>query len=259
MTNRSIGFIGGGRVTRIILGGWHKAGQKPAQVVVSDLNLDVLNQLQAKFPGIRIAHNDNKAAASQELIFLGLHPPALPGCLGEIKDCLKPDSILVSLAPKLSSAKLSSALGGFERIVRLIPNAPSVTNAGFNPIFFSGALKKEEKAEILALMGALGKCPEVEESKLEAYAILTAMGPTYLWFQLHELQNITQSFGLSQQEAETGVIEMVAGAVKTLFEAGLSAEEVMDLIPVKPLGEEEGNIKAAYHAKLESLYAKLKS
>ncbi len=32
----------------------------------------------------------------------------------------------------------------------------------------------------------------------------------------------------------------------------------MDLIPVKPLGEEEGNIKAAPHSRLESLYAKLK-
>jgi hypothetical protein len=39
----------------------------------------------------------------------------------------------------------------------------------------------------------------------------------------------------------------------------MTAEEVMDLIPVKPLGEEEGNIKAAYHAKLEALYAKLKN
>ncbi len=52
---------------------------------------------------------------------------------------------------------------------------------------------------------------------------------------------------------------MVSGAGKTLFGSGLTAEEVIDLIPVKPLGEEEGNIKAAYHARLEGLYAKLKN
>ena len=259
MSDKSVGFIGGGRVAHIILGGWEKAGQLPANIVVSDLSLDVLNRLQARFPGIRIVHNDNKPPASQDMVFAGLHPPALPGCLGEIKTCLKPDAILVSLAPKLSVAKITGVLDGFDRIVRLIPNAPSIIGEGFNPISFSGALSEADRTEISALISGLGKCPEVDEGKLEAYAILTAMGPTYLWFQLHELQKIAESFGLTCPEAETGVSEMVAGAGKTLYGSGMTAEEVMDLIPVKPLGEEEGTIKAAYHAKLESLYAKLKN
>jgi pyrroline-5-carboxylate reductase len=259
MTGKTIGFIGGGRVAHIILGGLKKAGQMPAEVVVSDVNLDVLNRLQARFPAIQIVHNDNKPPASQDLVFAGLPPPVLTGGLGEIKACLKPGSLLVSFAPKLSVVRLTGALGGFNRIVRVIPNAPSIIGEGFNPVFFSEALSKEEKAEISAWMSALGKCPEVDEDKLEGYAILTAMGPTYIWFQLHELQKIAISFGLSRQEAETGISEMVAGAGKTLFGSGLAPEDVMDLIPVKPLGEEEGNIKAVYHAKLESLYAKLKN
>ena len=259
MAEKTVGFVGGGRVARIILGGWEKAGQMPVKVVVSDLSMDVLNRLQARFPMIQIVHNDNKPPASQDLVFAGLHPPALPGCLGEIKACLKPSAILISLAPKLSIAKITGALGGFDHIIRLIPNAPSIIGEGFNPISFSGGLSEAERAEISALMSVLGKCPEVDEDKLEAYAILTAMGPTYLWFQLHELQKIAESFGLSRPEAESGVSEMVAGAGKTLYGSGMTAEEVMDLIPVKPLGEEEGTIKAAYHAKLESLYAKLKN
>ena len=140
------------------------------------------------------------------------------------------------MAPKLSIAKLAGVLDGFDRIVRLIPNAPSIIGEGFNPISFSGALSEAEKAEISALVSALGKCPEVDEGKLEAYAIVTAMGPTYLWFQLHELQKIAESFGLSRREAETGIAEMVAGTGKSLFGSGMAAEEVMDLIPVKPLG-----------------------
>lgn len=259
MAGKTVGFIGGGRVAHIILGGLKRAGKMPVKVIVSDTSLDVLNRLQAAFPEIRTSHNDNKQPASLELVFMGLHPPAVAGCLGEIKDCLKPDAILISLAPKLTAAKLAGVLGGFSRIVRLIPNAPSIIGEGFNPISFSASLTGEERSEIFALLSALGKCPEVDEGKLEAYAILTAMGPTYLWFQLHELHKIAESFGLSRQEAETGASEMVAGAAKTLFGSGMTAEAVMDLIPVKPLGEEEGSIKAAYHAKLESLYAKLKN
>jgi pyrroline-5-carboxylate reductase len=106
---------------------------------------------------------------------------------------------------------------------------------------------------------ALGKCPEVAEGKLEAYAIVTAMGPTYLWFQWQELRNLAESFGMTSEEAERGLAEMVAGAAKTLFESGMAADEVMDLIPVKPLGEEEKIIRAIYKAKLTPLYEKLKS
>jgi pyrroline-5-carboxylate reductase len=258
MIGQSIGFIGGGRVTRIILGGWDKAGRMPPKVVVSDVSLEVLTRLREKFPGVEIAHNDNCRPAGQGLVFLGLHPPAIPGCLGEIRSSLKPGAILVSLAPKLNLAKLSTLLGGFDRIARVIPNAPSVIGEGFNPMCFAPTLSTEDRGEISVLLAGLGKCPEVDESKLEAYAILTAMGPTYLWFQLHELQKIAESFGLSRHEVETGLSEMIAGTAKTLLGSGLATEEVMDLIPVKPLGEDEATIKAAYHARLESLYAKLR-
>ena len=42
MKEKSIGFIGGGRVARIILGGLKKAGRMPVQIVASDTNLDLL-------------------------------------------------------------------------------------------------------------------------------------------------------------------------------------------------------------------------
>jgi pyrroline-5-carboxylate reductase len=230
----------------------------PAQVIASDVDLGVLTRLKARFPEIRIAHNDNREPASQDVVFLGLHPPVLASSLGEIRGCLKPGAIVISLAPKLSRVKLTEGLAGFDRIVRLIPNAASIIGSGYNPISFSPTLTVKEKEEIGSFLSALGQCPEVAEDKLEAYAIVTAMGPTYLWFQLQELRKIGESFGLSQGEAETAVAEMIAGAVKTLFGSGMTAEEVMDLIPVKPLGEEEASIKAMYHAKLEPLFKKLK-
>ena len=258
MGEKSVGFIGSGRVAHIILGGLKRAGRMPGQVVAGDVDLDALKRLQARYPEIRLAHNNNREPASQDIVFLGLHPPALVSSLGELSGCFKQKAIVISLAPKLSITKLVDGLAGFDRIVRMIPNAASIIGAGYNPIAYSSAITTKEKDEICDLLIVLGQCPEVAEDKLEAYAIVTAMGPTYLWFQLQELQRIAESFGLSRGEAETGVAEMIAGAGKTLFGSGMTAEEVMDLIPVKPLGEEEEGIKAMYHARLEPLYKKLR-
>jgi pyrroline-5-carboxylate reductase len=103
------------------------------------------------------------------------------------------------LAPKVTIVRLTSLLGGFDRIARGIPNAPSVVGSGFNPVAFGPALGDSERDTVLDLLSPLGACPVVEEASLEAYAITAAMGPTYLWFQLYELRDLARSFGLSER------------------------------------------------------------
>ena len=258
MVPTTIGFVGGGRVTRIMLGGWQRQGWAPERIVVSDSNAEGLAKLKDSYPSIEIAPNDNCAAAAQDIVFIGLHPPVFAGLFDEIKASLKPATIVVSLAPKVSIAKLSSGLGT-DKIARLIPNAPSIVNAGYNPVAFSTGLSAAERALLCEMLNLLGDSPEVDEAKLEAYAILTAMGPTYLWFQLYELKAIGESFGLTPQEVTAGLEAMVMGTARTMTAAHLAPEGVMDLIPVKPLGEDEAAVKNFYHTRLEAVYAKLKS
>jgi pyrroline-5-carboxylate reductase len=258
MSYKSMGFIGGGRITRIFLEAFKQKRMLPATVVVSDANAEVLQKLKAKFPKVTISQGDNGKPAAQEIVFLALHPPAIGGGMGEIKASLKPGAVLVSLAPKFSIRALSEGLGGFNRIVRMIPNAPSVVNEGYNPVAFGPGITTKEKEDLSRLFKKLGDCPQVDEEKLEAYAIITAMGPTYFWFQLFELFELGKSFGLTDKQAWKGIKKMMKGAIETIDESGLSPAEVMDLVPVKPLGEDEATIRNAYRTKLTGLYQKLK-
>ncbi len=45
MADKTMGFIGGGRVARILLGGFKRAGTLPRHVVVSDTYAQVLDAL----------------------------------------------------------------------------------------------------------------------------------------------------------------------------------------------------------------------
>jgi pyrroline-5-carboxylate reductase len=47
-------------------------------------------------------------------------------------------------------------------------------------------------------------------------------------------------------------------ALRTYFYSGLQPDEVMDLIPVKPIGEHEAQIKTIYNDKLIPLFEKIK-
>ena len=51
---------------------------------------------------------------------------------------------------------------------------------------------------------------------------------------------------------------MTEGAVGTLFCSGMTAEEVMDLIPVKPLAEMEPQVAEMYRTRLPALFQKIK-
>lgn len=257
MTNKSIGFVGGGRITRILLEGWKRANAMPANITVSDCNSDTLAKLKTLFPGIE-ATAANGLAASQDIVLLAVHPPAVADMATGIKGSLKPGALVVSLAPKFTIAKLTELLAGFSRLARVIPNAPSVVNFGFNPVTFGPALTTTDKEEITALLNPLGECPEVAEPKLEGYALLTGMGATYLWFQMQALREVSAGFGLSDAEIAPAMKRMVCGATRTLIESGLTPADIMDLIPVKPLAEMEAQVTEMYRTRLPALYQKIK-
>ncbi|MEO0292601.1 MAG: NAD(P)-binding domain-containing protein [candidate division WOR-3 bacterium] len=255
----SLGFIGGGRITRIIINGLKRRGKVPGEIVVSDTNIETLQKLQNEFPEITIAPNDNSLPAEKEMVFFAVHPQVTADVLTEIKTFIKPTTFFISLVPRVKIEKIVEGTKCFPKIVRMIPNACSIVNEGYNPVTFSDTVTEEEKKTLLDFLSVLGECPVVSEEKLEAYAVITGMGPTYFWFQFNELKEIAKSFGLNEQEAEKGIAKMVNGTIKTLLGSGLSPEEVMDLIPVRPLQDFETQIKEAYHSRLEPLHKKLKA
>ncbi len=257
-TNRSVGFIGGGRVARIMLGGWSRAGALPERVVVSDASAEVAEGLQRRFASIRVAPGDNREPASQDLVFLALHPPAIAAVLAEVAPLVNPRALVVSLAPKITLEMIGGRLGAVRNLARVIPNAPSIVNAGFNPMAFAETTSAAARRELESILRPLGECPEVPEAHLEAYAILTAMGPTYFWFQFGELLSLSQGFGLDATVARRGLTSMIGGALATMTDSQFaSLGEVEDLIPVKPLVEHEESIRAAYRAGLEAVHARI--
>jgi pyrroline-5-carboxylate reductase len=253
---RKIGFIGGGRVTRIILQGFKNKQVSLDDVVVADNNTETTEMLRKKFPEIHVG--DNSAAAAMDIVFIALHPPAIMDALEMIKGNVSPETIVISLAPKITIDKIASKLGSI-RIARLIPNATSYINHGYNPVCFSNTFSSVEKSEIMDLLNVLGKTFETAENKLEGYAIISAMLPTYFWFQWKELLALGAQMNLDDKECKESIQHTMEAALSTFFQSGLSPDEVIDLIPVKPIGEHEAQITGFYKDKLTALYDKIRS
>jgi pyrroline-5-carboxylate reductase len=253
---KSVGFIGGGRVTKILLQAFSNKNVTFSSVVVTDPNAEVTSKLQNSYPFISV--ENPSVAASQDIVFIALHPPVIMETLELLKNDIRSDSIIISLAPKISIARISSKANQVKNIARLIPNATSYINNGFNPVCFSSGFDKVTKETIMDLLANLGHTFEVAEEKLESYAIVSAMLPTYFWFQWNYLEEIGIKTGLTKQEAEAAVHQTLKAAINLMYNTELNPEEVMDLIPVKPIGEHESQIIEIYNSKLMGLYEKIK-
>lgn len=258
MVSPSIGFVGGGRVAHILLQGWQRAGITPPRIVVCEPNEEVAQRLVSGVSSLPVAMGDLHEVGQQHVIFLAVHPPAITEVVTSIRKALSPTSIVVSLAPKITMAELQTLLGGQGRIVRVIPNAASLVGQGFNPVAWGKEITAADQEVVHSLLTPLGVCPEVAEPMLEAYAVITAMGPTYFWPQWLELITIAEEFGLSHREACTAVEAMIKGAADTLFNSELSPPAVLDLIPVKPLLDFEPTIRQEFHTRLTTIFNKIK-
>jgi pyrroline-5-carboxylate reductase len=252
----SIGFIGGGRVVMILLQGLKNKDLNFEKVVVTDTNPEVLSKLKKQFP--EVESSDAKNTAGQDIVFIALHPPVVMDTLELIKSDIKEGATVISLAPKINLPKLALKLAHVKNLARLIPNATSYINEGYNPVTFASGFDAVQKDIVLNLLKSLGTTFEVSEEKLESYAIMSAMLPTYFWFQWREIAEIGVKTGLTEEESKKSIYDTIIASLDLMYKSGLSASEVIDLIPVKPIGEHELQIAEIYRTKLIGLFEKIK-
>lgn len=255
---KTIGFIGGGRITRIILNGFKNANVSFDKIHVYETNESVLNSLKADYPLIDTSANEPEKAASSDWVFIALHPPVLMDTLQSIKNSFKKDALVVSFAPKITLDKMQAVLPDIPNLGRMNPNAGTYVNKGYNPVCFAKNTNQAVIKSFADVFEKLGKVPVVPENQIEAYAIVSAMGHTYFWFQLQELKQLGLSYGLSEKEANETISAMLWGTTETLFNSGLTYEKVVDLVPVKPLAEHENTVREFYKTSLNGIYQKIK-
>jgi len=178
--------------------------------------------------------------------------------LQAIRDSVRKDALLISLAPKITVGKIKSVIPDVPNLARMNPNAGTYVNKGYNPVFFAPDADENVIREFLDTFEKLGRVPVVPENNIEAYAMISAMGHTYFWYQLQQLKELALSYGLSDKEADESISAMLWGTIETLFHSGLSYDKVVDLVPVRPMAEHENTVREYYKACLDGLYQKIK-
>jgi pyrroline-5-carboxylate reductase len=247
----TLGFIGGGRITRIICKGLAFAEALPSTAVY-DNSSDAAALIEKTGSGIKSGSSLDDVLKS-DIVVLALHPAALPETLAAIRSRIGTSTIVLSLSPKISIQKTQEFLGGHRLVARMNPNAPSVIGKGFNPIAFSSDFDENRKKDVLAVFAPLGRLPVVDDKLIDAFAVITAMGATYLDYQIGLLKEMAGTFGIPEDLARDGIISLAEGIAETVL-SGAHGENPYDLVPVRPLKDIEDQVRTAYRTVLQQRF-----
>jgi pyrroline-5-carboxylate reductase len=252
---KTLGFIGGGRIVSIIIKGLIKAEKLPPRVIVYDSDKAARERISRSVKGIPVTESLAEAAGA-DIVIAALHPQAFLETAKDIASAVKKDSFVLSLVPKIRLGKTAELLGPSVHVARMNPNAPSLVNRGFNPVAYSPSCTADEKKMIEAVFGSLGEMPEVDDAQIEAFAVITAMGYTYLDYQCAELFELAKRFGIPADLASRGVRALFAGTAETVLGSGADID-VFDLVPARPMKDTEESMRKQYGQQLAERFSML--
>ncbi len=212
------GFIGMGNMGYAMLKGLLKATD-PQKILFSARNKEKMEDVSAR-TGVEHAIDNCACASACKYLVLAVKPGQLEGVIAEIRDFLKEDQVVVSIAPGISI----SDLRGFGipcRIVRAMPNTPALVGEGMTGVCYDAScFTEQEQQTIAAFFESFGKMVLVEEKLMDTVVCASGSSPAYVYMFIEALADSAVKYGMPRQAAYELVAQTVLGSAKMVLETG---------------------------------------
>jgi pyrroline-5-carboxylate reductase len=206
---------------------------------------------------VRAARDNREAAAAGDVVFLCVPPNAVKAVVEEVRGVLRPGALLVSLAAAVRTEWIEQSAGEGLKVLRVIPNTPSLIGAGMNPHCLGRHVTEADLPFVDALLELFGATVRVQEDQMEAITALTAVGPTYVLPIMQTLRDAAAKAGLDGETAQRAAAQTVLGAARLVLETGRAPEDLKGMIGTRTLSEDSARelVLQAYQEALRKLQA----
>lgn len=219
-------FVGGGHITRALLGGLAAAGRTDGVIVV-ERNADKRRRLAADF---NIRAEADFPADAPPMCVIAVRPPQVRAVCEQLAGCR---TLFVSLAAGLQCETLAAWLGG-GRVVRAMPNTPAQVGAGMTFCNAGAESGGDDKQLAEALFSAVGKVAWLaDERLLDAAAAVSGGGPAYVYYFVEAMRAAAVKMNLPEEAALAAVLQTFRGAIAVLEKGEHTPGELCDAVAVK--------------------------
>jgi pyrroline-5-carboxylate reductase len=232
-----LAFIGSGTMAEAIIAGLlSNRLVKPDQIVGSHPRQDRRQELESKY-GIHVVESNKEAVElvrgdvpESSIVVLTVKPQRLGVILTELKSTVAPEQLVVSI---IAGAQIETIANDLQHrvIVRSMPNTPAQIGEGMTVWTATPQVNEEQRKQIKAIFGALGRELYVEEEKMVDMATaLSATGPTYTFLMMEALIDAGVHLGFSRHVSQELVLQTMLGSVLFARESGKHPAELRNMV-----------------------------
>ncbi len=214
----TIGFIGSGNMAEALIKGTIGAGlYKPENIFISDIRTERLDFLTEQY-GVQKVDSNSALAGKVDILILSVKPQNMTEALQSVKDAIRVNMLVISIAAGIKVAKIAAVLGDIA-IVRVMPNTPALIGEGASALFANAKAKPIlEKAK--AIFAAVGQAVVVDnEDLIDAVTAVSGSGPAYYFLLMEEMIKAAIKLGLSEDVAKDLVLQTAKGAALLAVDA----------------------------------------
>lgn len=227
----TIGFIGAGNMGGAIIGGIVSNGiARPADIIVTDTDKKKVNELAEKY-GIEPGAGNEAVAGAADILFLCVKPNVVYPVIEGIRDSVKEDAVVVSIAAGQAINKLEAAFGKDNiKLVRVMPNTPALVGEGMAAVVPNANADESDTARVLEIFNSFGRAEQVTEGLMDAVTAVSGSSPAYVFMFIEAMADAAVQGGMSRAQAYTFAAQSVLGSAKLVLETGKHPGELKDMV-----------------------------
>lgn len=225
-----VGMIGAGNMAEAIWGGMlHSGFCKPEDILVSRRSETALEKIQSQY-GIRTTTDNVQVAKECDLLFLAVKPQFLNTVITEIKEVIREEHILISIAAGKTIEWLEAAFAKPIKLIRTMPNTPALVGEGCTGICANKQVSEEEKELALQIFASVGKAFFIEERLMDTVGALSGSSPAYVFMMMEAMADGAVAGGLPRAQAIEMAAQTFLGSAKLLLESGKHPGQLKDMV-----------------------------
>jgi pyrroline-5-carboxylate reductase len=232
--------------------GWIAAGLvTPDRIRASD-PLGEAREAFGREVGAGVVADNRRLVEQSEVLVLAVKPQSLAGVLADVRPALAKQHLVLSVVAGATLAQLAAGLGPAVRLVRVMPNTPSLVGACAAAYAPAATATADDVQLVQTLFAAVGVAHRLPETLLDAVTGLSASGPAFVAVVIEALSDGGVRMGLPRDVATALAAQTVLGTAKMVLDARLHPGVLKDMV-ASPAGTtiaglhalERGGLRAA--------------
>lgn len=225
-----LGFIGMGNMASAIMGGITAMQVVSAnEIIGADISAQGREKIKQQF-GIQVTDNNKEVIKRAEVVILCVKPQFCEDVINDIKDEIKGNQLIISIAPGKTLSWLAEQFGKPVKIVRTMPNTPAMVGEGMTAACQNEQVTEEEMAYVRTLLESFGRMEIVAERLMDTVVATSGSSPAYVFMMIEAMADAAVSGGMPRSQAYQFAAQAVVGSAKLLLETGKHPGELKDMV-----------------------------